>query len=64
MRHLTFAMGALVLSVASFAQSKSARSLVEFEMMTWPEVKQAIHARVRPRCSFTTAEPNSADRRT
>jgi creatinine amidohydrolase len=43
MRRLTFAMGGLVLSVASFAQSKSARSFVEFEMMTWHEVKQAIH---------------------
>jgi len=43
MRRLTFAMGALVLSAASFAQSKAAGSLVEFEMMTWPEVKQAIH---------------------
>ena len=43
MRRLTFAMGALVFSAASFAQSKAAGSLVEFEMMTWPEVKQAIH---------------------
>jgi creatinine amidohydrolase len=36
MYRLTFAMGALV--AAGFAQSR-----VEFEMMTWPEVKQAIH---------------------
>jgi len=43
MRRLTFAMGALVFSAAGFAQSKAAGSLVEFEMMTWPEVKQAIH---------------------
>ena len=43
MRRLTFAMGALVFSAAGLAQSKAAGSLVEFEMMTWPEVKQAIH---------------------
>jgi len=43
MRRLTFAMSALVFSAAGFAQSKAAGSLVEFEMMTWPEVKQAIH---------------------
>ena len=43
MRRLTFAMGALVFSAAGFAQPKAAGSLVEFEMMTWHEVKQAIH---------------------
>jgi len=43
MRRLTFAMGALLFSTTGFAQSKAAGSLVEFEMMTWPEVKQAIH---------------------
>jgi creatinine amidohydrolase len=32
-----------VFSAAGFAQSKAALPLVEFEMMTWPEVKQAIH---------------------
>src|SRR6266436_1931247 len=36
MYRLTFALCALV--AAGFAQSR-----VEFEMMTWPEVKQAIH---------------------
>jgi creatinine amidohydrolase len=41
MHRLTFTM--LVFSAAGFAQSKTALSLVEFEMMTWPEVKQAIH---------------------
>src|SRR5712692_6321397 len=43
MHRLTFATGALVFSAACFAQSKTGGSLVEFEMMTWPEVKQAIH---------------------
>src|SRR5713101_1420910 len=33
----------VTLIVPAFAQSKAAGSLVEFEMMTWPEVKQAIH---------------------
>ena len=43
MHRLTFAMCALVFSAAGFAQSKAAGSLVEFEMMTWPEIKLAIH---------------------
>jgi creatinine amidohydrolase len=43
MRRLTFAIGALAFSAAGIAQSKASGSLVEFEMMTWPEVRQAIH---------------------
>ena len=43
MHCLTLVMGALALSATGFAQSKTASSVVEFDMMTWPEVKHAIH---------------------
>ena len=33
---------AAIWSATSFAQTKAANSLVDFELMTWPEVKQAL----------------------
>ncbi len=43
MRFVTSTLCVLVIwSAAAYAQTKKPPSLVDFEMMTWPEVKQAI----------------------
>jgi creatinine amidohydrolase len=43
MHRIRFALAALAIPAAvSFAQGKGKEPLVEFEMMTWPEVKQAM----------------------
>ena len=45
MNRLLLALGAALLPALAFGQAPASRSgepLVEFEMMTWPEVKQAL----------------------
>ncbi len=43
MRFVTSTLCVLVVwSATAYAQTKKPPSLVDFEMMTWPEVKQAI----------------------
>ena len=50
-------------AAAKQAATGAKAPLVEFEMMTWPEVKAALAAG-KLRRSCTPAAPNNADRRT